>query len=290
MKTLCVILLLTFAAMGAYFTVFMVDEGEYGVITSTDDDEVVAVLPPGMHFVPRAVFPWKTALTYGRAKASNMFDLSVPLPGLEELDSRHYSVGIRVNAAWEVDFQTVTGDLLAEKGRVVHTIGKFLKGGFTGEMAPYLHPMYNSRKLELEMEAVSDRVFEAVKKKCAGIGIRVLTMGLVGPVSVPNPEIFREGVSLAAELRQIENTNRKDLLILENKLRKEDFKNKKYLENLREIAKLVKNNPDVLKYLYIKGFSKNVRAILMPERTGLPFGLDFGEKGPRKEGDVDNFR
>jgi len=115
-------------------------------------------------------------------------------------------------------------------------------------------------------------------------------VGVIGSVSIPGPEIYQEGVTLAAELRQIENTRQKDLLILENKLQKEDFRNKKYLENLKEIAKLVKNNPDLLKYLYIKGFAKNVRAIITPDRTGLPFGLDFGEKEPRTAGDVDNLR
>jgi hypothetical protein len=124
------------------------------------------------------------------------------------------------------------------------------------------------------------------------MGIRVLGQDLIGSVSVPNAEIFREGTSLAGEIRKIENDSQKELLVLENKLQKDDFNNKKYLENLKEIAKLVKNNPDLLKYLYIKGFSKNVRAIITSERSGMPFGLDFEGKGssPAKSGDVDNLR
>ena len=109
---------------------------------------------------------------------------------------------------------------------------------------------------------------------------------------VPDAEMYREGLLLASDLRKIENDNKKELIVLENILRKEDQKHKKYLENLWEIAKLVKNNPDLLKYLYIKGFSDKVKVILAPEKSGMPFGLDLEVRdgAASKKGEIDNLR
>ncbi|HPA73098.1 MAG TPA: hypothetical protein PKY31_12560 [Spirochaetota bacterium] len=292
MRVLLILLLILAVAAGAYTTLFKVDEGEFGVVSGMEEADVIAVLHPGYNFVPRALFPWKVSVAYRRTRSTEMADVSVPLPGLEELDNRHYCVGLKVNLSYELDFEAVPGELLAEKGQVRKMFERLLKGAFTREIKTYLYPYYDQRKLEREFEAVAEKAFESVKKQCASSGIKVLGQEVIGSVSIPGEEIFREGTALAADLRRIENENRKELLVLENNLQKDDYRNKKYLENLREIAKLVKNNPDLLKYLYIKGFSKNVKAIIASERTGMPFGLDFEGAGASsaKKGDVDNLK
>ena len=292
MKAIIFVLLIIALAVGGYNAAFLVDDGEFGVVTGLEGGEVVAVLHPGFNFAPQALFPWKVAVDYQRVKSTEMLDVRVPLPGLDELDNRHYSVGLRMNVVYEIDYETVPGELVAEKGMVRKAIERLMKGGFTREISTYLYPVYDNMKLEKEFNAVAERAFSSVKKQCAAMGIRMTGQDLVGTVSIPNVDIYREGANLAGEIRKIENDSRKELLVLENKLQKEDFNNKKYLENLKEIAKLVKNNPDLLKYLYIKGFSKNVRAIITSERSGMPFGLEFEGKGESrgKSGDVDNLR
>lgn len=292
MKAIIIVLLMIVAAVGGYNAIFMVDDGEFGVVSGIENGDVVAVLHPGFNFAPQALFSWKVAVSYQRVKSTEILDVAIPLPGLEELENRHYSLALKISMVYELDYEAVPGDLLSEKGQVRKMLVNLLKGGFTREIKTYLYPYYDNRRLERDFDVVAVKAFESVKKQCASSGIKVLGQEVIGSVSIPDAERYKEGAVLAGEIRRIENDNKKDILQLENKLQKDDYKNKKYLENLKEIAKLVKNNPDLLKYLYIKGFSKNVRAIITSERTGMPFGLDFEEKGSvtGKKGDVDNLR
>jgi hypothetical protein len=291
MKVFIVVLLIV-VSFGAYLTVFRVHTGEYGLLLNDATGEVEQVFPEGYNFVPGNISFWKHSVVFGKMKSSAVFDVRVPLPGLAEIESRHYAVDIKIQAKYELDLENAHDDMLASRELLVKMLKSICRDSFESEMLPYLYPVYDSAKLELKSGEVAEKGFELVRKRCKAAGVNVYEIALIGPLRVPSPDIYREGLALAADLRKIENDSRKEQMLLENKLKKDAIEQKKYLENLREIAKVVKNNPDLLKYLYITGFSKNVSTIIAPDRSGLPFGLDFSEKGsaPKAKGDVDNLR
>lgn len=287
-----VIALLALFAFGAYFTVFKVKDGEYGVLVERESGEIVSVFGSGYNFVPRNIAFWKHSVIYGRIRGTVIFDVRVPLPGLADVESRHYAVDMKVQGKYELDLENVRDDILLSKESLVAFLKSMCRDSFEAEMLPFLSPVFDNKKLEINSESVINRGFDTVKKRIVAMGVKLLDTSLLGPLRIPSVEIYREGLALAADFRKIENDNKKEQMLLENKLKKDEIEQKKYLENLREIAKVVKNNPDLLKYLYITGFSKNVNAIITPDRTGMPFGLDFSEKGssPKGRGDVDNLR
>ncbi len=287
-----VIAMLVLFTFGAYFTIFKVKEGEYGILVDRESGEIVSVFGPGYDFVPRNIAFWKNSVAYGRIRGSVIFDVRVPLPGLADVESRHYSVEMKVQGKYELDLENTRDDILLSKDSLVAFLRSMCRDSFEAEMLPFLSPVYDTKKLEINAESVITRGFDAVKKRIGSMGVKLYEASLVGPLRVPPFEIYWEGLALAADFRKIENDSKKEQMLLENKLKKDEIEQKKYLENLREIAKVVKNNPDLLKYLYITGFSKNVTTIITPDRTGMPFGLDFSEKGssPKARGDVDNLR
>lgn len=291
MKVIAIVLA-ALIAFGAYFTIFKIQDGEYGVLVDRESGEIQSVLGPGYNFVPRNIAFWKHSVAYGRMRGAILFDVRVPLPGLAEVESRHYAVDMKVQGNYELDLENARDDLLLSRESLIALLKSICRDSFEAEMLPFLSPVYDNKKLEANSESVIARGFDNVKKRIGAMGVKLLNASLVGPLRIPPIEIYREGLVLAADLRKIENDNKKGQVILENKLKEDELKQKKYLENLREIAKVVKNNPDLLKYLYITGFSKNVSTIIAPDRSGLPFGLDFSEKGssPRARGDVDNLR
>lgn len=287
-----VIALLVIFAFGAYFTVFKVKDGEYGILLDRESGEIQSVFGPGYNFVPRNIAFWKHSVMYGRIRGSVIFDVRVPLPGLADVESRHYAVDMKVQGKYELDLENVRDDILLSKDSLVAFLKSMCRDSFEAEMLPFLSPVYDSKKLELNAEGVIARGLDTVKKRIGAMGVKLSDASLVSPLRIPSIEIYHEGLALAADFRKIENDSKKEQMLLENKLKKDEIEQKKYLENLREIAKVVKNNHDLLKYLYITGFSKNVNTIITPDRTGMPFGLDFSEKGsaPKVRGDVDNLR
>ncbi len=287
-----VIALVVLFALGAYFTVFKVKDGEYAILVDRESGEIQSVFAAGYNFVPRNIAFWKHSVMYGRIRGTVIFDVRIPLPGLADVESRHYAVDVKIQGKYELDLENARDDFLLNKDFLVSLLKTMCRDSFEAEMLPFLSPVYDNKKLEIHAESVISKGLDTVTKRVSAMGVKLTEASLVGPLRVPPVEIYREGIALAAEFRKIENDNKKEQMLLENKLKKDEIEQKKYLENLREIAKVVKNNPDLLKYLYITGFSKNVNTIIAPDRTGMPFGLDFSEKGslPKFRGEVDNLR
>ncbi len=279
-------------AVGAYSAIFIVGETDFGVLKDARDGEVITILNPGFNIVWKAAIPWLVEVDYHRVKSSALVDAEIPLPGLEVLSSPVYSVTLRLNLVYEIDYHSISDELVESKTAYRNAMTKYITSALKKEIYTYLYPVYNNVNLEKDFEEMTASAFIMAKKACLAAGIKIITYDLIGSVGIPDDGIYREGTILAADLRKIENDNKKELILLENILRKEDQKHKKYLENLRDVAKLVKNNPDLLKYLYIKGFSDKVKVILTPDKTGLPFGLDLEAKEgtASKKGEIDNLR
>ncbi|MCX7678591.1 MAG: hypothetical protein N2316_05180 [Spirochaetes bacterium] len=291
MKFVAIIVILV-VAFSAYFVIVKIDDDEYGLLLNKETDEVEQLCLPGYNFAIKKIAFWRYSMYYGKITSSTIIEIRVPLPGLSELESRHYAVDMKLQMKYALDVENAQEDMLLKKDVLLQFLKTVSKESFESSMLPYWYPIYNNINLERNAAEVVEKSFAAIKERCGKMGIKIIEIALLTPLRIPTLEIYREGLMLAADLRKIENEYKKEQLLLENKLKKDEMEQKKYLENLRRIASVVKNNPDLLKYLYITGFSKNVTTIIASERTGMPFGLDFGKKDAAKvgESDVDNLR
>lgn len=287
-----VFVLVILIIIGVYFAVIKVDENEYCVLVNKNTHEVDHICLPGYNFVIKNIGFWRYSIACGKITSSTVLDIQVPLPGLADLDSKYYTVKVKLQIKYAIDLENASDEILEKREELIYALKVISKESFETTMLPYWYPIYNNTNLEKSSNEIIDKSFDAIKKRCEKNGIKILELTLLTPLRVPSYEIYKEGVLLAAELRKIENDYKKEQLSLENKLKKDEIEHKKYLENLRNIANVVRNNPDLLKYLYITGFSKNVTSIIASDRTGMPFGFDFEGKDAEKRsrGDVDNLR
>ena len=63
-------------------------------------------------------------------------------------------------------------------------------------------------------------------------------------------------------------------------------------EKLLRISSILKNNPEILKFIYIDKMGDDIKVIISSDKTGLPAMFNDSAEGtkPAAKGDVDNLR
>ena len=94
---------------------------------------------------------------------------------------------------------------------------KLVSGYFKKELAPYFIPSYRRRAFKDREELVA-RVENAMRSYSSGVGIAVKNFVVVGNIGLPDMKTFYEGLRYLGELMDVEKNNKKELIILNNKL------------------------------------------------------------------------
>ncbi len=290
-----VVLVLLVIAVYAYFTaVVKTGPDEYVVAENLQNGECT-LHAPGYAFVAHALIPGRVSMTRFPRRVSQLVEIRLPIPPLDELKSEYYSIRMPLNLAIEVDPERLLIEparLIKEKNALIVLCRKAVEGFFQKEFSPYMAPNFNREGLVAAREAVFRTVQEKLTAYAGRIGIRVTAMEISGAVTVPELKAYYEGLQYLDELRVLEKNNKKELIALNAGLEREKLARKELVEKLSEIARLIKSNPDLLKYIYIDRLGDNVKVIIAPEKSGMPLGLGLEqppEKEPRK-GEVDNLR
>ena len=94
------------------------------------------------------------------------------------------------------------------------------------------------------------------------------------------------------EMRDLDFLNRKQEILLTKKLIKERYENELYFEKLLKVSSLLKDNPEILKFIYIDKMGDDIKVIISSDKTGMPsmFSEDSNGTKPDVKGDVDNLR
>lgn len=291
---LFIIILLTLAGYLYVNCFFMIEEGVFGLVRSEQTGDIIRVLDSGYHIIPEGIIPEEISLMTFRKKESRLFDLSIPIPSLEMTKSDFYAITIPVSVQYAVSPERITliteewGD---DRDYIPHLLKRFMTGYFVREFTPYFSPVYRRVELERDMDEIVQSVSESLTAQGRGIGIEITAFRLSGAVRLPDTEIFFDGLQYLKELMEVEKNNKKELIILRSKLERDEIYNKQFYQKLEEISRLIKQNPDLLKYMYIEKMADKVKVIITPEQSGMPFGLDFGSgEKEKRTGDINNLR
>ncbi|RPI93934.1 MAG: hypothetical protein EHM32_07445 [Spirochaetales bacterium] len=274
--------------------VFRIGSGEFALVRDRESGERL-VLGPGFDFVWQGVVPRRLEVARYALRVSEFIEARVAIPPLGELESDHYAIRVPVNAVYEIvpgSFRAV----LSPAGREGHPGSIFMKGfvekAFAASLGTYLAQGYDRNAVMRDRERIAAEAAELVKSRAAKTGISVIGLELSGPMVLPEQRTYLQGLAFLDDLREIEHNNKKELLVLQSQLEREKRRKKEYLEKLSDVSKLVKSNPDLLKYIYIDRLGDDVKVILTPEKSGMPLGLSLDEEktvGKRK-GEIDNLR
>jgi hypothetical protein len=290
-----IVLVLLAIAAYAYFTaVVKIGPDEYAVAENAQNGECT-LHPPGYVFIAHAVIPGRVSITRFPRRVSELVEIRLPIPPLDELKSEYYSIRMPLNLVIEADPERLLLDparLIKEKNALIVLCRKAIEGFFQKEFSPYMAPNFNREGLVAARETVFKTVQEKLNAYAGRIGIRIVAIDISGAVTVPEQRTYYEGLQYLDELRVLEKNNKKEMIALNAGLEREKLSRKELIEKLSEIARLVKSNPDLLKYIYIDRLGDNVKVIIAPEKSGMPLGLSL-EQPPEKESrksEVDNLR
>ncbi len=288
-------LLLLSAAIYLYCTcVFRIAAGEFALVRDRESGERL-VLGPGFGLVWQGVVPRRLEVARYALRVPEFIEARVAIPPLAELESDHYAIRVPVNAVYEIvpgSFRAVS----STAGREGHPGSIFMKDyvekAFAASLGSYLAQGYDRNAVMRDRERIAAEVADLVKNRAARAGISVIGLELSGPMVLPEQRTYLQGLAFLDDLRQIEHNNKKELLVLQSQLEREKLRKKEYLEKLSDVSKLVKSNPDLLKYIYIDRLGDDVKVILAPEKSGMPFGLSLDEEETleKRKGEIDNLR
>ena len=295
LRKLMVILVIFILGYLAYYPVFRIEEGNFALIEDRKDGINIGVLDSGFHFIPQGVLPDRISIIKFRKRKTEFFNLKIQIPLMVEMKSEFYSVKIPVSLLYQVNPAKLSVDfhgLRSDKMYFNRFLNKLLLGYFSKEFSQYLAPFYRGSTLKDNVEKEALDVYNIMREHCQRFGIEIIELRIIGDVQIPDMNTYLDGIRFYKEIMTLEKNSKKELIIMESKLQRDKLHNAQLYQKLNEISKLIKKNPDLLKYIYINKMADKVKVIVAPEKSGMPFGLDFRnkERDTKNKDEIDNLR
>jgi hypothetical protein len=254
-----------------------------------------SLLHSGWAFEWHGIYPGRVRVMRFPKRSAESTVIGLPMPALEELKSDRYAIKIPVSFAFFVDSRALSmapERLASQKNAIAAFAGQALGGYLAKEASAYLEPVYDRNGLS---RAQNDIVKKAGEKWIAFLGragINVTSFEISGGISLPDERLYYEGIAFLRELRELERSEKKELVALKGSLEREKLRRQEFMDKLSETSKLLKTNPDLLKYIYIDKLAGNVKVIIAPDKSGMPFGLNLAEPAgkPGQREEVDNLK
>ncbi len=283
---------------GFYFyinSVIFIDEYEFSIYLDKKEGKTV-LLEPGYNFVLRGMIPGRVTYYNFKKRNVNLFGLTIKSPLLRKMDNDSYNLGVDISLTYEIDadliIKTLNNQLKNGNNAVKRTIKKYLIKTLNNELLGYLHPAYKKQEIVRNKDKIIYNTLKKLKKHCSRIGVSIIDYSVIGGFRLPAVNIFNEGIRYSKELREKEKNNKEKMITLNGTIERERDQDKIYFERLEKMSNLISRNPDILKYMYIEKMADNVKVIIAPDESGIPFGLGKKELFPEsiKQGEIDNLR
>lgn len=274
---------------------YKIDENYIGIAKDRDSGEAI-LMEPGYNFIWQGIIPGRVDVKMVSLKDMEYFELKIMSESLEELKKDSYAVGININIIFQVDEKAIKSlyhSRLHEGAAIFREVmHRFLYGNFKEELSPYLYPRYRRSDILNDGNIIIEKAMKRFAEQCSTAGIIIDKYEIVGGFELPENDVFYEGILYSKEIREKEKNNKKELILLNGKLEREKNLNESYFKTLEEMSKIIRDNPDILKYIYIDKMADNVRVIVAPEKSGVPLGLGAGDDAFMKNdtGEIDNLR
>ncbi len=298
LRKVFVILIVAFTALVLFFSILKVDPNSICVIRDLRTGEMVKIVRPvvGNYSIAwQGVFPWWFIVYEVPARRVVEFNAVIVITGLEESKKERYHVNIPVRMKYRIDTEQFTdAGKMAENGRGIdELVGRYIEAQLQREMARFLAPVYQPEAIAADVEPAVARARSAIAADLAALGIRIDDVKLPGTAFIPDRALHLEGLQHAANLRVIDNMLEKDIIEARNRVVHEKIISEQFYERLKKISRLIKANPDILKYIYIDKMAGNVKLILSPDSTGVPQMLELEKGKPSKKvqsREIDNLK
>lgn len=277
------------------FSVKWVQEDEFIVEIDNSNKVVKRCLGPGIQFTPWALNFKNVKIKYFPIFGIRNFDVSVMLPQLAELNDKTYSLTIPVDLSYTVipkkftiQYSQLDSDLVYSK------LNSMIISEFSKEINSMFSEDYNSENIESYFSQIESNVFKNIQKNSEIYGIKITALRRSGGIKFPSKEAYLKGLEFKQELHELRLKQNIENEILKNSMKQKSITEDHEFDKLKKMSDIIKDNPLILKYIYIDKIQPVVNMKLPLSKSGYPLELEEldNKKVPSKkeDGDIDNLK
>ncbi len=286
------------ALYAGYFSYRSLEKERIGIVEDVRNNRIIRIFYNEKNFVWQGAFPWWFSIYEIPSKKSMDIDVEAAVPPLEVLNSPLYSLKITFNIKYSIDpekfndFSIINRDLKD----IDKSLRDYLSKLIVKEIYQYFIPDYKAEQINSNKEEILNSIRDSLKERFQNNGFEIISVKAAGSIIYPDREIYNEGLTHLTEMRKIDKDNEKKLKLLQNRLKLEKVKNEYKYNKYKEMSKIIKENPDILKYIYIDKMADNVKVIIPSDKSGFPLDLNKKENGSgqvgssEEGGEINNLR
>jgi hypothetical protein len=274
------------------FSFYRLNENEYGLVKD-NDNRIVAGFKSSYNFIWQGSLPWKYKIEKIELKNSSLFDVVIQIPSLSSLADDIYFIRIPLNISYRINKENLPDlSFLSEKKYMDQYISGIASGVCSTMLIDYIEPQYSRERLLLEQKRLNDDIAAEINRKLASLGIVTEKFEFILPGYYPDTRLYQEALLKNREMRDLDFSNKKQEILMKKQLLKEKSEFELYFEKLSKVSVLIKDNPQILKYIYIDKMGDNIKVIISSDKTGIPavFGEASDNNNSGVKGDIDNLR
>jgi hypothetical protein len=278
---------------GLIFSLYKSGKDNIVVLKDIKNNKVIQVYSEPYNFIWQGSLPWEYAVVKMPVNSSAIVNISVKIPSLSLLNEDSYLIKLPVNINYHIDKANIPDpSFLNSKLDIENYIAE--KASLISQIAlmKYIEPVYDKNKILNNEIVIFDTITSELMKKTTSFGVILDKIEFISSGYYPDNRIYAEALIQNKEMRDLDFSNKKQEILLSKKLLKEKYENELYFEKLLRISSLLKDNPEILKFIYIDKMGDDIKVIISSDKTGLPAMFNDSSDGakPGVKGDVDNLR
>jgi len=278
---------------GLYFSLYKAGKDEIIVLKDLKSNKLIQTYTSTYNFIWQGVLLNEYVVIKLPVKNSALISIPIRIPSLMSLNDDLYVIKLPVNISYQID-KTNMPDIFNMNNRLDIENYIIEKAAIICQtvLMKYIEPVYDKNNIIRNEKIIVDAMSAELTKKISSIGILLNKVEFISPGYFPDNKLYSEGLIQNKEMRDLDFSNKKQEILLSKKLIKEKHENELYFEKLLKISSLLKENPEILKFIYIDKLGDDIKVIISSDKTGFPAMFNDRSDGlkPGVKGDVDNLR
>ncbi len=280
------------------FSFFMLKNEESGLVYELESGNLVYDFHEKYNFVWHGLQPWMYGIKKTSRKRFLSLDIRVPMPGIYGIEDESFFIHLPMEVECIVGKDSIKrffGNEMGKGNNLLLPLTKYIKEqailSTQAVINGYSPSGYNREVLVKKEKEIKKKLASLMFKNVNQNLCKIVSLTIPGGFFFPEKAAYDEVARHVEESRRVLLLNKKENLILQGKIEADNDRNRHYFDKLKEISELIKDNPELLKYIYIDKLSPNIKVIISSDRTGFPsFLVPKKEDNSDSNGDIDNLK
>lgn len=292
---LFVFILLVLGGLGycAFKIVKYNPKGQFLVVADKKEDRILFSSSRQWNIVPYAIIPGRTELYTIVTSGTLDVECKLTIPELASLNDSLYDITFQMAVEYGIDVDTFapTKNFLSNPDGIINAaLSSKAQAEFVSLISAYLREGYNPEIITAEWDIIKNSLVKRLGQDAKKMGVHIISVGETDLLKLPPLEVYEYGKIFRDDLLELKKKHNLEAENLRHALDLKSIETDDYYKHLEKISALIKDNPDLLKYMYIEKLSPNVQVVVPVNEDGYAFGLDNSDavsKNATNNGKVD---